>query len=132
MYATKLEMMEHAGERAQRRKAARDKILGGQGGAKHENPFVGPIPSDEATAPAAALSKADARGAKGVAKGNVKRQSSKGTAGGGKSKGPKESTKMAALRHVRPGEKPKGLKKWLLELDARGWSKKKTALVRCA
>ena len=35
---------------------------------------------------------------------------------------------MAALRHVRPGEKPKGLKKWTIELDARGWSKKKTSL----
>ena len=54
-------MIEHAGERAQRRKGARDKILGGQGGAKQDNPFVGSIPGNEASAPAAAPSKADAK-----------------------------------------------------------------------
>ena len=43
---------------------------------------------------------------------------------------PARSTKLLALQHQRPGEKPKGVKGWIRDLDARGWSKKKTALVR--
>ena len=35
---------------------------------------------------------------------------------------------MAALRHIRPGEKPKGYKKWEMALEARGWSVKKTKM----
>ena len=35
---------------------------------------------------------------------------------------------MLALQHNRPGEKPKGLKKWTLELDARGETSDVTAL----
>ena len=42
----------------------------------------------------------------------------------------KESTKLASLQYYRPGDKSKGVKGWMNELGARGWTKKKTAIVR--
>ena len=38
------------------------------------------------------------------------------------------ATKLASLMYFRPGEKRKGLRMWTTELEARGWSKKKTSL----
>ena len=115
-------------ERAKRRAELRHAILTASSGAKSENPFVGPI-VDPAAAASSSEEPAKAGGAKG--------KGAKGKAGkGAKGKAPapppgkKSSSKMLALQHTRPGEKPKGLKKWMNELDARGWSKKKTALVR--
>ena len=61
------------------------------------------------------------KAAKGGGKG------AKGAKGGGEKK-KKESTKLASLQYWRPGEKRRGVKGWIKELDARGWSKKKTAL----
>ena len=95
-------------------------------------PFKSPIPPMPGSEQAAAAAATPA--AKGGAKGKGGSAAKPGK--GGKSSlgappanpGKKSSTKMLALQHNRPGEKPKGLKKWTIELDARGWSKKKTAL----
>ena len=84
VYATRLEMAEAAGQRAERRKGTRAAILGNSGGSKQDNPFAGEIPSDDAPASSseagsgvARLSKSDPKGA---SKGPGKRQSSKGVA----------------------------------------------------
>ena len=103
------------------------------------DPFSSPIPPMPGSEAALALEAAAAKGGKGGAAvkkgGSATKPGAKGGAKAGSSviakapalgKGKKQSTKMAALQHNRPGEKPKGLKKWSLELDARGWSEKKT------
>ena len=64
------------------------------------------------------------RGGKGAGKGG---KGAKSLAAPPKQKA-KASTKLLSLQHQRPGEKPKGVKGWMRDLDARGWSAKKTAL----
>ena len=119
-----------------------------------DDPFRGPLPEwvdPDAPPPAAeaAISEAGSQDAASLwkaagAKATAKSGGKAGKAGkGGKASGAKagakgsekkekpkkESTKLASLQYFRPGEKRKGVKGWIKELDARGWSKKKTALV---
>ena len=99
--------------------------------------YVDPAAAAAVVAPAgaapnlmeAAANMAIAKNDKGKGKGKSSKK------GGGKvvpkaQPAKKESTKLKALQYQKPGEKPKGLKGWMKELDARGWSKKKTAIVR--
>ena len=115
-----------AGTRAERRKQRREQILAGAARKDRKlavNPFAGNIPDFGSTDDDAA------KGAKG-GKGKAGAKGSKKKVSAPPKK--KQSNKMAALQHNRPGEKPKGFKKWFLELEARGWSEKKTRLVRGA
>jgi hypothetical protein len=117
-----------AGEAAERGKARavrRSSVVRPAAPPRAVEPFTSPIPKDaappEPPAPPPAVEPAPKAGGKGK---NV---------GKGKGAAPpkaKSSNKLLALQYVKPGEKPKGVKGWMRDLDARGWSKKKTALVR--
>jgi hypothetical protein len=98
-------------------------------------PFLSPIPPMPGTEPAAAAATPSGKGS--AAKPGKGGSAAKPGAKGGKpsalgappkNPGKKSSTKMLALQHNRPGEKPKGVKGWMRDLDARGWSVKKTML----
>ena len=117
-----------AEQRQQQRKARREAIMRARARpARKSDPFTGvvpPMPPPEP--PAAAAATANPKGGRGGGRA--------GGRGGGRAGGApkKASTKLLSLQHQRPGEKPKGVKGWIRDLDARGWSKKKTALVRTA
>ena len=101
--------------------------------ARKTEPFTSPLPvaAGHAEAPAAssrAPSAAPPKGGKGAGMPGARRGSSSKAIAPAFSK--KQSSKMVSLQHNRPGDKPKGLKGWIRDLDARGWSKKKTAMVR--
>lgn len=91
-------------------------------------PFTSAIPPMPGTEPQPAAA-AKGAGAKGKGGSAAKAKGGKSSLGAPpKNPGKKSSTKMLALQHNRPGEKPKGVKGWIRDLDARGWSVKKTML----
>jgi hypothetical protein len=112
-----------AKEREQQRAFRRKAVVRSNAPPRANDPFTGLIPpyQEPAPPPAAAPPPADDKG-----KGGKGAKGAKGKAGAAPAK--KQSTKLLSLQHQRPGEKPKGVKGWIKELDARGWSKKKTAL----
>ena len=119
-----------AEQREKARQYRRETIARSKAPPRQVDPFSSPLPvwAGHAPPPAddapAAASEQGSKGGKGKA----------GAKGKGKAQpvAPKKkmSNKLASLQHQRPGEKPKGVKGWIRDLNARGWSVKKTTLVR--
>ena len=111
-------------------------------GARNEAPFSRPIPEyvdPDAPPPAAAPPPATAS-TRSMSMSEMWQAAAAAKAKGAKVAKPaakpppkkekKESTKLASLQYYRPGDKSKGVKGWMNELGARGWPKKKLAIVR--
>lgn len=141
--STETHVMAQREERARLRALRREAITHVQVAPRDTVPFAAAIPTyvpssalgqTEALAAApAAAAVAVALAAKGGSKGGKGVKSTKGgkaKSGKGAKGAPakKESTKLMALQYKRTGEKPKGIKRWIKDLESRGWSKKKTVL----
>ena len=111
-----------AEQREKARQYRRETIARSKAPPRQVDPFSSPLPVWAGHAPPPAD---DAPAA-------ASEQGSKGGKGKAQPVAPKKkmSNKLASLQHQRPGEKPKGVKGWIRDLNARGWSVKKTTLVR--